>query len=112
MPNRKEMFAAIKSDYSHVPDEFINIILDLHEQNSGYIEDIIKEEKRKNKGKIPAVKRQLSLEEYERIHAKFKEEEARILLENKSHVIKNIDDGSCDSKEPVPVCELQEQTSE
>lgn len=68
MPNRQEMHAAIKSDYPQIFDDMIDLVLDLYEKNPTYIEDLIKQEKKKNK-RVPQPKRQLNLEEFEKLHA-------------------------------------------
>lgn len=68
--NRSEMMKAIQSDYPLMPDFLIDLVLDVYEKNPQYIEDWIKEEKKRTKMKHPpAPKHTFTLEDLERLHA-------------------------------------------
>lgn len=72
MRTRSEMFKSIREDYPNLIPDHINMVLDLYETDSGrdFIEQICKEEKKKHKGKLPKVKAQLTIQEFEELHKK------------------------------------------
>lgn len=95
MPTRAELFQAIKQDYPHLFDYMINLVLDLHEKNPDYIEMLIKNEKKSSKTKgAPKVKSGLSIEELDRLNAKFKEQEAEILKSSSATVVPHHQDAA------------------
>lgn len=68
MPTKSDMKKAVMQDYPHLPTEMIDLVLDLYESDPDYIERLCKEEKKKMK-RVPTPKTQLTLEEFERLHA-------------------------------------------
>jgi hypothetical protein len=86
MVSRKELFEAIKADYNNLHPDMINLVLDLHETDSQYIEGILKEEKKKCKV-IPRPKRQINLQELDLLTELFKEKEKDILKNSFATII-------------------------
>ena len=81
MPSRSEMYAAIKRDYGGtVLDDHINLVLDMYEQDTEFIERLCKEEKKKHKRAAPEPKTRLTLEDFEQIQKRFQEEQARVVF--------------------------------
>lgn len=85
MPNRKDMFLAIKNDYGEaLLDDHINLVLDLYEQNPDYIERLCKDlRKQHKKGTFIEPKTRLTVQELDALNQKFKEDEQRIIESNK-----------------------------
>lgn len=68
--NRADLMKAIKQDYPTMPDFMIETVLDVYEKDPDYIENWIKEEKKRLKtNRPPQPKTQLTIEEFERLHA-------------------------------------------
>ena len=81
MPSRSEMYAAIKRDYGGtVLDDHINLVLDMWEQDTEFIERLCKEEKKKHKRAHPEPKTRLTMEDFEQIQKRFQEEQARVVF--------------------------------
>ena len=81
MPSRQEMYAAIKRDYGGIVlDDHINLVLDMYEQDTEFIERLCKEEKKKHKRAAPEPKTRLTMEDFEKIQQKFQQEHARVVF--------------------------------
>ena len=100
MPSRKEMYDAIRSDYgSTIPDEWIQLVLDMYEKQPEYIErlckDLKKEAKGVDKGRLrqgaPLPKTRLTIEEIEQLNKKAEEVQQYILEKNNSCIVKEKD---------------------
>lgn len=77
MPVRSEMRKAVAEDYPHLPMDFIDLVLDLHETDPEYIERLCKEEKKRTGSKrAPEPKRQLTVEEFEALFHKSVQKQA------------------------------------
>lgn len=122
MPSKKDMMAAIKQDYPNLPDDYVELVLDVYEKDAEYIERLCKQMKKESKHKgIPPVKTQLTLDELDRLSQKHKEDEERWMQELVSYVVPNdadddvldsdenkthiIQDGESNSEISVSVCE-------
>ena len=71
------MIESVKTDYPHMPIDFINLVLELHEKDPEYIEGLIKAEKQKLKAKrAPEPKVRLTVEELDELNEKFLESSA------------------------------------
>lgn len=103
MPTRKDFYEGLKMDYPNLPDDMIHLVIDMYEKDHDWIEQRIKEEKKKHKGKIPLPKTQLTLSEMETLHEKMKlipEGRGEIIHaeeEQKSAIIVNNDDEASSS---------------
>lgn len=94
--SRKELFESIKVDYPNIPDDFLNTFLDVYEKDKDYIEYKIRQEKKKHK-RIPEPRSQMTLEEIEKLHEKFKDvpqgkawveaDETKIYSEDNTNVV-------------------------
>ena len=85
-PTRDEMQRSIQLDYPNMPPDFIALVLDMWEKDPLYVQNIIAQEKKKQKLKhAPPPKTQLTVKELEELNEKFKLEQEKILGENKEH---------------------------
>lgn len=73
MPTRNEMFQALSADYPNIPSDMLQLLIDLYEKDKDWVEERIKIEKKKCKGRIPPPKTQLTLEDMEMFSEKMKE---------------------------------------
>ena len=59
----------IQAEYPTLPPYFIEMVVDLYEKDKKFLDSIIREEVKKNKGKGPVKpKTQLTIEEFERLN--------------------------------------------
>lgn len=72
MPNltkqtRERWAEQMQSEYPHLPTDFIALVLDLYDNDKDFLDQFVKEEKKKNKGKPLEAKKQLTVDELERL---------------------------------------------
>lgn len=93
MVSRKEMYEAIRADYgSTIPDEWIQLVLDMYEKQPEYIERLCKDLKKEAKGKsAPPPKTRLTIDEIEHLNKKAEETQQYILEKNNSCIVKEED---------------------
>lgn len=108
LSRKKEMKEAIQLDYPNMPEQFIDLFLDVYEKDPDFIQERIKHEKKIHK-KVPDPKVQLTLEELDKLTEKFNKENPEgkawvvaHLKENPDAIVKEEEDAVHDSQPELP----------